>query len=110
MSQKQATDPVGEGTPGARVKAAWRRAGGGAPLKAWARSLAVEIGDGDDGLRADANEWLASKRHGGTDARRQERKLRLRERRSANATARIARRASAAGKQQQKKRGGDDSR
>jgi hypothetical protein len=111
MSQKQATDPVREGTPGTRVKAAWSRSGGGASLKAWTRQVASLSEDST--LQADAKQWLASKRHGGTDEQRNERKLLRRERRSANATAAAAKKSKGSNKQgsgKKKKGTSDDSR
>jgi len=111
MTQKQSTERVGKGTPGKRVKAAWRASGnGGLSLLAWARQHLV-LG-GSDRMRGDVTEWLASKRPGGTDERRTQRRLRIRERRAANEAARLARRSNRpGGKQQQRKgRGGDDPR
>ena len=108
MSQKQSTERVGDGTPGKRVKAAWRRAHSNMSLKAWVRTLAV-LDDGNE-LKADATRWTVSKRSGGSDAQRRERASRIRERRSINSAARASRRGKQANKQQQKKGGSNDPR
>lgn len=109
MSHIQAID-VGGGTPGKRTKRAWRASGAehaGTSLREWARSKAREEGDEAE----DAALWLASKRSGGTDEQRKERRIRLRERTAANVAAKLARRSKGANKSQQKKKGGgDDSR
>ncbi len=91
---------LGEGTPGKRVKAGWRAAQRlkdgtnpfSGPLIAYARWLAKS---GDE----DSKTWLSSKRHGGSDEQRKERKLRRKEKQSANVAARLERR----GKGKQKK-------
>lgn len=107
MIQKQGIT-VGEGTPGKRMKSAWRSQGAGMSLRQWARG--VLRGEAGTRTAQDAATWIASKRSGGTDEQRRERKSRIRERKSANAAAQAARRAKGSNKsqQQKKRKGGDD--
>ncbi len=75
---------LGKGTPGSRVKSAWRAEGSKLSLRDFARKLGTE----------DSKEWFSSKRNGGSDAQRKIRKEARKERAARNAAAKAAKKAS----------------
>jgi len=93
---------IGEGTPGTRLKSAWRRARKEkeSPFKGSLRSFVKKFSDGY--LADDAKSWLMSK-SGGTPEEKADRRRRRKERTSENRTAKLARKGKGKQKQQTKK-------
>ncbi len=94
---------LGIGSPGKQLKGMHRKvlktSGRDISLREFARQLASNKQSADEDVKV-AQTWLLSKRSGGTDEQRKERKLRLKERRSNNLNAKASRKG---GKQQGKK-------